>query len=108
MVVSKYQKRISGPLLDRIDILVVVLQVEHEKLSEAHYGESSAKVQERVKAAREMQRVRFSEDGCARQQESAGQIACNADMRMAEVRKFWVLDQAGKNLMKSAMNHLQL
>ena len=53
MVVSKYQKRISGPLLDRIDIHVEVPRVEYEKLSESRLGESSATVRERVEAARQ-------------------------------------------------------
>jgi magnesium chelatase family protein len=53
MVVSKYQKRISGPLLDRIDIHVEVPRVEYEKLSESRLGESSATVRARVEAAGE-------------------------------------------------------
>jgi magnesium chelatase family protein len=99
MVVTKYQKRISGPLLDRIDIHVEVPRVEYEKLSEARLGESSATVRERVEAARSRQRVRFA---------SADGITCNADMRPAEVRKFCVLDETGQSLMQTAMNQLQL
>jgi magnesium chelatase family protein len=102
MVVSKYQKRISGPLLDRIDIHVEVPRVEYEKLSESRLGESSARVRARVEAARERQRVRFSSNG------SSNSVMCNADMRPAEVRKFCVLDDSGKALMQSAMNQLQL
>jgi len=60
MVVSKYQKRISGPLLDRIDIHVEVPRVEYEKLSESRLGESSATVRERVEAARWRQQERFT------------------------------------------------
>jgi magnesium chelatase family protein len=99
MVVTKYQKRISGPLLDRIDIHVEVPRVEYEKLSSARLGESSATVRERVEAARSRQRVRFA---------SADGITCNADMRPAEVRKFCVLDETGQSLMRTAMNQLQL
>ncbi len=77
-LVAKYQKRISGPLLDRIDIHVEVPRVEYEKLSDARLGESSAAVRERVEAARDRQRVRFG----------AGGVTSNADMRPAEVRKF--------------------
>ena len=109
MVVSKYQKRISGPLLDRIDIHVEVPRVEYEKLSESRLGESSATVRERVEAAREIQRARFG--GGDRHLEGASHTAgvtCNADMRPAEVRKFCALDEAGKALMHSAMNQLQL
>jgi magnesium chelatase family protein len=99
MVVTKYQKRISGPLLDRIDIHVEVPRVEYEKLTSARLGESSATVRERVEAARSRQRVRFA---------SADGITCNADMRPAEVRKFCVLDETGQSLMQTAMNQLQL
>jgi magnesium chelatase family protein len=101
MVVTKYQKRISGPLLDRIDIHIEVPRVEYEKLSEARLGESSAAVRERVEAGRNRQRVRFDTGG-------ASHITCNADMRPAEVRKFCVLDETGRSLMQTAMNQLQL
>ena len=106
MVVTKYQKRISGPLLDRIDIHVEVPRVEYEKLSDARLGESSATVRERVEAARERQRARFAEQ--AGQVPSSTDITCNADMRPAEVRKFCALDETGKSLMQTAMNQLQL
>ena len=77
MVVSKYQKRISGPLLDRIDIHVEVPRAEYEKLSESRLGESSATVRARVEAARARQRVRSG----LRSQETSDSITCNADMR---------------------------
>ena len=99
MVVTKYQKKISGPLLDRIDIHIEVPRVEYEKLSSDRLGESSATVRERVEAARSRQRVRFA---------TANGITCNADMRPAEVRKFCVLDETGQSLMQTAMNQLQL
>ncbi len=105
MVVTKYQKRISGPLLDRIDIHIEVPRVEYEKLSDDRYGESSADVRKRVEAARQIQRERFSNQ---RVSESAGLVMSNADMRPAEVRKHCTLDETGQSLMKSAMNQLQL
>ena len=97
-MVSKYQKRISGPMLDRIDIHIQVPRVEYEKLSDNRSAETSALVRERVEAARERQRRRFPK----------GDIACNADMRPAEVRKFCKLDDTCNSLMKTAMNQLQL
>ena len=60
--VTRYQKRISGPLLDRIDIHVEVPRVDYEKLSDDRLGEPSAKVQARVEAAREVQRQRFNQE----------------------------------------------
>ncbi len=96
--VTKYQKRISGPLLDRIDIYIDVPRVDYEKLSERRQGEGSHAVRCRVEAARQIQRQRFSEDG----------IACNADMRPADVRKFCVLDEPCSTLMRNAMQQFQL
>ncbi len=98
MMVTRYQKRISGPLLDRIDIHVDVPRVAYEKLTDQRLGESSEGVRARVEAAREKQRARFGASG----------IASNADMRPAEVRKHCKLDEAGNALIKAAMNQLGL
>jgi len=59
-VITRYQKRISGPLLDRIDIHIEVPRVEYEKLSDDRLGEKSAVVQARVEAARQIQLERFA------------------------------------------------
>jgi magnesium chelatase family protein len=96
--VTKYQKRISGPLLDRIDIHIEVPRVEYDKLSDKRMGEPSECVRARVEAARETQRRRF--DGTA--------LTCNADMGPGEVRKFCDLDDTCRSLMKTAMTQLQL
>jgi magnesium chelatase family protein len=98
--VTRYQKRISGPMLDRIDIHIEVPRVDFEKLSEKRRGESSAEIRERVEQARERQRVRFAglKNG----------VMTNADMRVAEVRQFCELDEAGQSLIKAAMSQLQL
>jgi magnesium chelatase family protein len=61
--VTKYQKRISGPLLDRIDIHIEVPRVEYDKLSDSRLGESSSAIQARVERAREIQRQRFAATG---------------------------------------------
>ena len=58
--VTKYQKRISGPLLDRIDIHIEVPRVDYEKLSSDRLGESSAAIRQRVQVARQRQRERFT------------------------------------------------
>ncbi|MEJ2262234.1 MAG: YifB family Mg chelatase-like AAA ATPase [Anaerolineales bacterium] len=96
--VTRYQKRVSGPLLDRIDIHIEVPRVEYEKLSDDRLGEPSATVQSRVEKAREHQRKRFE----------GTQLTCNADMHPAEVRKHCQLDDTCRSLMRSAMNQLQL
>ena len=97
-MVTRYQKRISGPLLDRIDIHVEVPRVEYEKLSDDRLGEPSAAIRGRVIAARERQLRRF--DGTS--------LTCNADMGPAEVRDFCQVDPAGKSLLKAAMQQLQM
>jgi magnesium chelatase family protein len=111
-IVTKYQKRISGPLLDRIDIHIEVPRVEYEKLSDQRLGEPSAIIQKRVEAARQRQRERFAkltdpvgENGHPPNPEI---IACNTDMRPAEVRQFCELDETSRALMRSAMTQLQL
>ena len=59
-MISRYQHRISGPLMDRIDIHVEVPRVDYEKLSDDRLGEPSAKIRERVERGREAQRERFA------------------------------------------------
>jgi magnesium chelatase family protein len=108
-MVTKYQKRISGPLLDRIDIHVEVPRVEYEKLSDNRLGEASALIRQRVEAARQKQRERFQnhneKDDC---QMDGPSITCNADMSPAQVRQYCILDETAKNLMRTAMSRLQL
>jgi magnesium chelatase family protein len=97
-VVSRYQKRISGPLLDRIDIHVEVPRVEFEKLADTRRGEPSAVVRARVEAARERQRRRFA----------GTKLQCNADMRPAEIREFCPIDEASRSLLGAAMRQMQM
>ena len=97
-MVTKYQKRISGPLLDRIDIHIEVPRVEYDKLSDERLGEPTETIQARVEVARQVQRERFKEDD----------LACNADMRVAEVRQHCGLDDTGRSLMRTAMSQMQL
>ena len=100
-MVTKYQKRISGPLLDRIDIHIEVPRVDYEKLSGDRLGEPSEAISARVQAAREIQNKRFSNG-------EAKDIVCNADMRVGEVRQYCQLHDEGKSLMRSATSQLDL
>jgi magnesium chelatase family protein len=100
-IVTKYQKRISGPMLDRIDIHIEVPRVDYEKLSGDRLGESSESIRKRVQAARDIQNKRFSSNG-------SSDIVCNADMRIAEIRKYCKLQDEGQNLMRAAMSQLNL
>jgi magnesium chelatase family protein len=110
--VTKYQKRISGPMLDRIDIHVDVPRVDYEKLSGDRLGETSASIRARVQSAREIQNRRFGVRSLPtsgkQSQETLHSIICNADMRVAEIREFCKLNNEGQSLMRSAMSQLQL
>ena len=97
--IQRYQKRISGPLLDRIDIRINVPRVDYDKLSSNTVGESSAVIRERVEAARERQRVRFR---------GVPNVTCNSEMGPAEIRQFCRLDAEGEKLVRGLMTHYQI
>ena len=98
-VVQKYLNRISGPLLDRIDIHVEVIPVPFEKLSSAPPAESSTQIRERVVKARQIQEERFV---------PWTDVHCNAQMTSKLIRQFCVLDEAGTAILKTAMERLNL
>ena len=95
---SRYQKRISGPLFDRIDIFVEVPRMEYDKLNAASTGESSATVRERVMRARRIQQQRFEGTG----------LKANADMGPSEVWTYCQLEPAAEALARAAMERLHL
>ncbi len=97
-MVTRYQKRISGPLMDRIDLHVEVPRVEFEKLTAVTAHEPSAQIRERVEQARARQAERFA----------GSSLYCNADMGPSEVRELCKLDDMGQRLMKSAMSQMNL
>lgn len=96
--ISRYQKRLSGPLLDRIDIHLDVPRIAYEKLADDRLGESSATVRARVEAARIIQTARFV---------STASVT-NAEMGPAQVRAHCALDATGEGLMRAAMRQLHL
>ena len=96
--VSRYEKRISGPLLDRIDIFVEVPSVEYEKLAAPSRGESSARVRERTELAREAQSARFGDSG----------ILTNSEMGPNEVYQYCKMDDQATTLVKTAMTRMHL
>ena len=96
--VREYTGRISGPLLDRIDIIVEVPAVKFEELRSRAEAEPSAKIKERVDAARRIQHARFGGDG----------NLCNARMGPEEMRRFCELDEESAQLMKSAFEVMGL
>ncbi len=96
---QRYLGKISGPLLDRIDIHIEVTPVPFEKLSEDRKGESSADIRKRVTAAREIQTQRFEE---------LESVHYNAQMGTKQIRSFCKLDDPSKALLKNAMERLNL
>ena len=96
--VERYQQRISGPLLDRIDLVVDVIPPDFNTLSEKPTGEPSSAIRERVCQARKVQRDRFGKDG----------PPCNAQMGRGELEEFCVLDAPSQAIMKGAFEKLGL
>ncbi len=98
-MVGKYLNRISGPLLDRIDIHLEVVPVPFEKISDDLPAEGSVQIRQRVIAARQIQANRFrDEEG----------VYCNAQMSSKHLRVYSQIDQTGSQIMKNAMEKLGL
>jgi magnesium chelatase family protein len=97
--IQKYMAKISGPLLDRIDLHIEVPAVKYRDLSSKESGESSERIRERVVKAREVQLKRF--------RGRKGMYA-NADMESKDIREFCKLDSAGEELLKMAITKLGL
>ncbi|MEM7029736.1 MAG: ATP-binding protein [Chloroflexota bacterium] len=97
-MVQRYQSRISGPLMDRIDIHVEVPRIEFEKLTDQRAGEPSANVRERVETARKLQRERFE----------GTHLVTNSDMGPGEIQEFCQVDKTGEGLLKAAMAQFHL
>jgi magnesium chelatase family protein len=97
-LVSRYQRRISGPFIDRVDIFIEVPHIDYEKLTDDRLGELSVKVQARVEAARARQLERFA----------GTRLTCNAEMTPTEVREFCQVEEAAQSLLKAAMKQLYL
>ncbi|TQD39128.1 YifB family Mg chelatase-like AAA ATPase [Haloflavibacter putidus] len=96
---QRYLSKISGPLLDRIDIHIEVTPVPFEKLSDERRGEESVTIRQRVTAARERQTQRFKK---------YENIHYNAQMGVKQIREFCKLEESSKELLKTAMERLNL
>ncbi len=97
--VSRYRDRISGPLLDRIDIHLEVPAVQYRDMASAQPGESSVAIRQRVEAARAVQAGRYAKDG---------KVRCNARMTSKMIRRYCALDSVGDGMLEMAMNELNL
>jgi len=96
--IQKYLSRVSGPLLDRIDIHIEVPALQYKDMAEETGGESSDTIRKRVEKARRIQERRFS----------GKKIYCNAQMRTKELKEFCRLNESGKELLKMAIQQLGL
>jgi magnesium chelatase family protein len=95
-LVTRYQRRISGPFIDRVDIFVEVPHIDYEKLTDARRCETSERVQARVTAARMRQLKRFH----------GTRLTCNAEMTPTEIRDLCKVEDAAQSLLKAAMKQL--
>ncbi len=100
MQVQRYRDRISGPLLDRIDLHLDVPSIQFQELAGKKPGEASALIRERIQAARERQRARFAG--------SRARITCNARMSPKLLKAHCALDEASEGLLRLAMTELNL
>ncbi|OQY40576.1 magnesium chelatase [Candidatus Atribacteria bacterium 4572_76] len=96
--IVKYRSKISGPLLDRIDIHIEVPRVNCREVMEKDFEENSFTIRERVEKARKIQRERYGEDN----------IFCNAQMTKKQIKKYCNIDDNAKNLLYKAMEKLNL
>lgn len=99
--VSKYLNKISGPLMDRIDLHVEVVPLSHNQMSHSTTGEGSREIRKRVIAAREIQRRRYSHD-------MAAGIYCNAEINSRLLHHHCRIDSTGEKLLGAAMDKLKL
>jgi len=97
--IQKYMAKISGPLLDRIDLHIEVPAVKYKELSSKESGESSEKIRDRVMSARGVQARRFK---------GRKGLYANADMQSKDIREYCKLDSAGEELLKMAITKLGL
>lgn len=96
--IRQYQSKISGPLLDRIDLHIEVPSVKYRALSDKETGESSLEVRTRVNKARDLQKQRFGSNG----------VLCNARMTEKQIRKFCEIDEEAHKLIEMAIEKLGL
>jgi len=96
--VSKYKRKISGPLLDRIDLHIEIPPVKYDRLTSEKIGEESSSVKTRVELARQIQLNRFTNEN----------IKTNSEMNLQQMKKYCQLDNEGQQILKTAVNNLHL
>jgi len=94
--IIRYKRKLSGPLLDRIDLHVEVPRLKYEEMSKESFGETSKTVRERVAKAREIQALRFKDE----------KILTNREMSIHHIKKYCALDETAEKMMKSAVSSM--
>lgn len=94
--IIRYKRKLSGPLLDRIDLHVEAPRLKYEEMSKESFGETSKVVRERVAKAREIQSLRFKDEG----------ILTNREMSIKHIKKYCALDEMAEKMMKSAVSSM--
>lgn len=112
--IIRYQKRVSGPILDRIDLHIEVPRVKYEELSKEKVAESSESIRKRVENARSIQRKRYACSDLSRSSSRGHNrgvdaiTSINAEMRSQEVKKYCQIDDKSQDLLKSAVSQFNL
>ena len=112
--IIRYQKRVSGPILDRIDLHIEVPRIKYEELSKKESSEPSEKVRERIEKAREIQHNRFAcsnlpqELSSKRSRGVDGIVSINSEMRPQDIKKYCQIDAPSEELLKSAVSQFNL
>jgi len=101
--IAKYQKKISGPLLDRIDIYLDIPQVKFDKLTSDNIAETSEKIRKRVILARARQQKRFSDSNTV-----GNKIFTNSEMNQQKIKKYCTISEETKQILKQAVEQLNL
>jgi len=94
--IIRYKRKLSGPLLDRIDLHIEVPRLKYEEMAKESFGETSKTVRERVSKAREIQALRFKNEG----------ILTNREMSIRHIKKYCALDETAEKMMKSAVSSM--
>jgi magnesium chelatase family protein len=102
--IDKYQRRISGPIVDRIDLHVTVPAVQVEKLTSDKLAETSFEIRKRVQKAREIQQKRYKN----LKSSHAKQISANSEIPNSKLKEYCALDEESKNLLKAVITSLNL
>jgi magnesium chelatase family protein len=96
--IARYKRKLSGPIMDRIDLHIEVPRLKFEKVSSDNLGEKSATVKKRVTAARLIQKKRFEKMG----------LLTNSEMDTKHIREFCPIGEAEKQLLKTAIQRMNL